>query len=416
MVTEESERHLRKALEENMYYGLKESQFHFLKQNMVPAVINMKGEIDFDPVTGKMTTKPHGHGESHLLMHKSGLAKKLKEEGYEWIVFFNDTNPLAFRFLPSFLGVGKEHDLETLYVCVKRKPGEAIGGVCQVNLEGKDLITNVEYNVLEKLGQKHPEPVDEEGYSKLPGNVNLIIISLKTYYQTLNHTHGIVPEFINPKFQSDGHTLKSATRMETLISEYTFLLKDCKKVGAVQCERLMCFTCAKNEISLGQQRQAKNLSTETCGACQFDYYHHNKTLLEKLGVNFEQGHETCNLEGIKYEIGPRVILHPSFGATLGSLEEKIGQNVKVSSKSFLELEGDIVLENFELDGSCRLSNRSYHRTTVDGHKCTTGKYVTFHPIEKNEMVSYDDVIRGFITKGKENIETIHGKKTTSESD
>ena len=33
-------------------------------------------------------TKPHGHGDVHMLLHTSGLAKKWLENGIKWVVFF----------------------------------------------------------------------------------------------------------------------------------------------------------------------------------------------------------------------------------------------------------------------------------------------------------------------------------------
>lgn len=53
-----------------------------------------------------------------------------------------------FRAYPSVLGVSKKYDLEMNSITVPRKPGEAIGGI--MNLENKDkgvnMTLNVEYN------------------------------------------------------------------------------------------------------------------------------------------------------------------------------------------------------------------------------------------------------------------------------
>ena len=299
MTIPETQASLRKFFQANNWFGLKEQQVTFLDQSKVPAVLSAKGDVDFNPETGELKNKPYGHGESHFLMHKSGMAQKLKEEGFKWIVFFNDTNPIAFRFLPSYLGISKEKNWENTYICVKRKPGEAVGAVCEVQRpDGTTIITNVEYNVLAKLSLSNPEPVDSEGYSKLPGNINFIIISLDNYYKKLENYDGIVHEFINPKMENDGFTLKSSTRMETLINEYPYLLENSNRVGAIQVEKLMAFTCAKNEAELGRQRQQKNLSLETCASCQFEFYDHNRVLLEKIGAEVGPEREHLSFEGI----------------------------------------------------------------------------------------------------------------------
>lgn len=407
MVVEESESDIRNCLEKNNHFGLNKDQFYLIRQRRVPAILDLKGEVEFNLETGEILSKPHGHGECHLLMHKSGLAEKFKNEGYEWMIFFNDTNPLAFRFLPSYLGVGREKEWETFYICIKRRPGEALGGISQLVTEGKEVITNVEYNVLDKLAKKYPEPVDQDGFSRLPGNVNLIVISLKSYSDILKVTHGLVPEFINPKFKEDGVTLKSPTRMETLISEYTYLLPDCKRVGAIQCDRLMVFTCAKNDNALGKDRQQKGLSIETCGSCQFDYYLHHKVLLEKLGVQFAGESEELTLGGISYPVGPRLVLRPSFGVTLRDLENNIGPNVTISSKTFLELDGKVRLEGVHIDGSYKLVNKSLVQAKLEIKEQKNKGYVEFANISDKIIPTYEETVRGFSTNNLSQVETIN---------
>lgn len=46
-----------------------------------------------DPFT--LETKPHGHGDVHHLLLREGVAEKLKEDGFEWLFFFQDTNALV---------------------------------------------------------------------------------------------------------------------------------------------------------------------------------------------------------------------------------------------------------------------------------------------------------------------------------
>lgn len=404
MTSPSTHSHIRQYLEHKNYFGLEKDQFTFVEQSTVPAVTNMQGEVDFDQETGYLKNKPFGHGESHLLMHNSGIAKKLKEQGFEWIVFMNDTNPLALRFLPSYIGISSQNDWEVAYICTKRKPGEAVGAICEVIQEsGTSIITNVEYNVLSKLSVKKPEPVDADGYSLLPGNINLIIVSLKTYADNLEATGGIVSEFINPKVNEDGHTLKSPTRMETLISEYPYLLPDSKRIGAIQCQKLMCFSCAKNEVSLGLQKQASKMSLETCAACQFEYYDSNRLLLEKLGVKIGSEVEEYTYYGIHYKVGAKIILHPSFACTFRDLEKSVGEGVSISSKSMLEIRGKAILRNFELDGSLRITNPSSNPVSLDGKSFKTKEYITFPPVDPSQPIHYNDHIRGFKASNTENI-------------
>jgi len=60
----------------------------------------------------------------------NGLLKKWHESGKKWILFFQDTNALAFKAFPSVLGVSKKYNLEMNSITVPRKPGEAVGAIC----------------------------------------------------------------------------------------------------------------------------------------------------------------------------------------------------------------------------------------------------------------------------------------------
>lgn len=36
----------------------------------------------------EIETKPHGHGDVHVLLHQKGLANKWLNEGKKWVIFF----------------------------------------------------------------------------------------------------------------------------------------------------------------------------------------------------------------------------------------------------------------------------------------------------------------------------------------
>lgn len=68
-------------------------------------------------------------------------------------------------------------------ITVPRKPGEAVGGICQLTKsDGSSITINVEYNQLDPLMKTvGGEPVDVNGYSKYPGNTNCLLFSLPEY-------------------------------------------------------------------------------------------------------------------------------------------------------------------------------------------------------------------------------------------
>jgi len=134
-------------LKENNNFGLPEDQLTIMKQEKVPAMID--NDAHFQMIPGKLLieTKPHGHGDVHTLLHMTGLAEKWAKAGRKWLIFFQDTNPLVFKALPSVLGVSKQKNMEVNSITVPRKPGEAVGAICNLkHKDGRNLTINVEYN------------------------------------------------------------------------------------------------------------------------------------------------------------------------------------------------------------------------------------------------------------------------------
>ena len=69
-------------------------------------------------------------GDVHLLLHQSGKAAQWVAQGKKWVVFFQDTNGLAFRAIPAALGVSAKNQFEVNTLTVPRRAREAVGGMC----------------------------------------------------------------------------------------------------------------------------------------------------------------------------------------------------------------------------------------------------------------------------------------------
>jgi len=48
------------------------------------------------------------------------------------MIFFQDTNALALKTLPSALGVSRKNNWEMNSIAVPRMPGEAMGAICRL--------------------------------------------------------------------------------------------------------------------------------------------------------------------------------------------------------------------------------------------------------------------------------------------
>lgn len=96
-----------------------------------------------------------------------------------------------------------------------------MGGMATLtNADVNQKITiNVEYNQLDPLlrasWNENGDVADKNGYSFFPGNINVIVMKVSTYLQTLDKTQGLIPEFVNPKYKDKNKDVfKSATRLE----------------------------------------------------------------------------------------------------------------------------------------------------------------------------------------------------------
>lgn len=208
-------------LQEKDNFGLKKDQVTVVKQEKVPALID--NNANFSVIKGKLEieTKPHGHGDVHTLLHQHGVIQKWAKMEKRWVIFFQDTNALVFRALPSALGVSVRKDFDVNSICVPRKPGEAMGGIATLTNEAvnQKITINVEYNQLDPLlkasWNENGDVADKNGNSFFPGNSNIILIKVSTYLDTLDKTQGLIPEFVNPKYKDEEkEVFKSSTRLE----------------------------------------------------------------------------------------------------------------------------------------------------------------------------------------------------------
>jgi len=46
-------------------------------------------------------TKPHGHGDVHALLHRSGIATRWLREGRKWVMFLQDSFDAALLLAPT---------------------------------------------------------------------------------------------------------------------------------------------------------------------------------------------------------------------------------------------------------------------------------------------------------------------------
>jgi UDP-sugar pyrophosphorylase len=355
MVSEDTDAKTRASLDANNWFGLKKEQIHILKQELVPAIADNDGRLALDEKY-KLILKPHGHGDIHMLLHTSGIAAKLEQQGIEHFVLIQDTNGQVFNAVPAALGVSVEKGFDFNSIAVNRIPGEAVGGLTKL-VKGDTAITlNVEYNQLDPLLRATVSPEgdvpNEQGFSMFPGNINVLVIKLASYVKILERTRGIIAEFVNPKYADETKTtFKKPTRLETMMQDLPKLFGPDEKPGVTIFDRRWAFSANKNNIKDAAAKHTAGGPPESGATAESDFYLTGRMKLAAAGATVETADEELIL-GIPFTPGPRVLLRPSFAMTLAEVREKI-KGGKISGQATLVLDGkDITLENVEItDGS-----------------------------------------------------------------
>ena len=343
-------------LAKNRNFGMTSEQLVIMKQEKVPSLIDNQAHfITEEDNPYEIETKPHGHGDVHVLMQLTGTGKKWIQQGIRHVVFFQDTNGLVFNAIPAALGVSVSHNFEVNSITVPRRAGEAAGGIVQLEHQnGTQLTINVEYNQLDPLLRATINPngdvADKSGYSPYPGNINVLIFALIPYMDNLSKNGGLIPEFVNPKYADAAkEKFKKPTRLECMMQDYPKLLSPKAKVGFTSFPREFCFSAVKNNLVDAAAKAQAQLPIESASSGEMDLYAVFRQKLVLCGATVETA-ANQTIQGIPLVVGPRVIMSGSFASTLSELKSKI-KNVRLSSRSSLIIEGENVrINGLELDG------------------------------------------------------------------
>ena len=349
-------------LESNDYFGAKKTQITLMKQEKVPCLVDNDAHLALnDEDKYVLQTKPHGHGDVHSLLHQSGLLKKWKQMGVKWVTFFQDTNSLVFRVIPGALGVSKSRDFEFNSLCVPRKAKEAVGGIAQLtHTDGRKMTINVEYNQLDPLLRASSKDGSGDvndpatGFSPYPGNINQLIVKLEPYEKQLSKTGGAIDEFVNPKYKDSSKTeFKSPTRLECMMQDYPKSLTGTKAtVGFTVFDNWIGYSPVKNSPEDGKKKFDDGQPTHTATSGEFEFYNCASRILRLAGANVPEPEidPKQKFNGMSFPTGSKVVLSPSFGCSFERVESKIN-NLSLTAKSVLIVEGDVSFENVQIDGA-----------------------------------------------------------------
>lgn len=350
-----------RSLERNHYYGLERGQVHLVRQQLVPALVDNDARL---ATTGpyELLLKPHGHGDVHMLLHQSGLARQLHEQGVEHLVFIQDTNAQVFNAIPAALGVSAEQGFDFNSIAVRRYPGEAAGGLARLVGREREMTINVEYNQLDPLLRATVQPEgdvpDENGYSLFPGNINALIIRLASYVGILEKTGGVIAEFVNPKYADASRTtFAKPARLETMMQDLPRTFDSGERIGVTVFDRRWCFSANKNNLGDATARQAAGGPPESAASAEADFYLAGRMKLAAAGMEVREAPERT-IQGITFVPGPRVVLRPSFAMTVAEVRSKI-RGGSISGEATLVLDGkNVCLEQVSIQEGAALVVRA----------------------------------------------------------
>jgi len=397
MVSDDTHDRTIQLLEANDYFGLAKDQVDIVKQENVPALVDNDANIAVDKETFRVITKPHGHGDIHNLLFDSGVAKKWRDMGKEWMIFHQDTNALSLKVIPSVLAVSRAKNWQMNSVTCSRMPGEALGGICKLVNEkdpSKEIVINIEYNQLDGLLKEKWNPEgdvkNEKGFSNFPGNVNTLIFKIPEYYENLTKTGGVIPEFVNPKYANAEKTVfKAPTILECMMQDYPKLVSGANQVGFTMYDTWFCNNPAKTNIKEAREKITQGISSFGAAEAEFLFYDWSNKMLEAAGVTIERNTEPSDFG---FSFGPKVLIDPGFALTLQDLRDRFkGQNVIKSHTSLILMDPEASFEN----NKCK--NVGYDDQIADmslqagDHKLI--KPIEFVPVADSDAEVYQ--IRGY---------------------
>ena len=132
------------------------------------------------------------------------------------------------------------------------------------------------------------EPVDSLGNSKLPGNINSLLLKLPEYADQLEKFKGCISEFINPKYKgsviyirlsnqlpdSTKTTFSSPARLECMMQDYPKAIPYNRRVAVTIIDSKFCFSALKNNLKTAQDKAKQNLSPECALTCNKSIFFH----------------------------------------------------------------------------------------------------------------------------------------------
>lgn len=153
MTSSLNDKQTRAFFKENQNFGLKESQLSFFVQGELP-FLDEQGQIMHD-ASSNIAVGPDGNGNTLHTFVRSGIWKKWKEQGIDYINFVLIDNPLADPFDEQLLAYHIKMNDDVTLKCVARENPQEKVGLLVLN-DGKPGV--IEYSELTDAERAMPHP------------------------------------------------------------------------------------------------------------------------------------------------------------------------------------------------------------------------------------------------------------------
>ena len=141
----------------------------------------------------------------------------------------------------------------------------------------------------------------------------------------------------------------------------------------------MSFSAVKNNVKDARTKVEKTGAAESASSGESDIYTLHRRLLASFGVQVDPAPSIAEFAGIPVTAGAQVVLKPSFGCTVQELKSRFPSpdQVLISDRSTLIIEGDVVVESLELDGALVIVAEPGKKVVIQGVKVgmARGKHI-----------------------------------------
>eukprot|EP00301_Raphidiophrys_heterophryoidea_P003416 c11542_g1_i1.p1 GENE.c11542_g1_i1~~c11542_g1_i1.p1 ORF type:complete len:952 (-),score=243.57 c11542_g1_i1:88-2943(-) len=450
MTSDANHKHVQEIFDLAKYFGLKQN-VTFVTQNLVPSLIDVDARLFTKPSQPyTLPLVPHGHGDVLGLLYSSGLMKSWLDGGVKWIVVLSDHNIQSLRAIPGLVGTAAIRNCAMNILTTPRMPGEALGSVVQVirkrpvgqpeNSVRNQLVV-VEPSFLNQylrasgLSYGDAPTAEDSTVSPFPANTGVCVLATAPCYAVLdkalyvatisffdkvsNATSAIVdvifssnvappygfpttakyaiPEAAIPDFATSVRSrFRNPVALRTFVQDISWILEETAVVMATQMPRPFCFSPMINSIPRAISQQHATGYALCAATAEADVYHTNRRILASVGVRIDPDGPIVSHSGISVVDGAHVVLLPSFGVTQNEIKSRFvtPEQVVISSRSTLVLEGNITFENMILDGALAIRAVPGAHVTVRNVKAIN-KGWSFQDIPQSD----DNILEAFSIRG-----------------